>query len=193
MTANENQVEVKDLSEHENRLKNAQPKYLTEGKKSYLLASSEESLQSLMDNQKAELTKVLIALKSEHDQITLESDKIKRQIDEYDKQINMILDSEKAAKEREEKQKQDLDLYSKEIAKFVFGEADYLGYRDPKHPYTDADTPGGIFLDIVKKEVNPLLEKAPNLKDLTEKKIKAIKDIISEVQEMKEKQKFNFY
>ena len=115
MTANENQVEVKDLSEHENRLKNAQPKYLTEGKKSYLLASSEESLQSLMDNQKAELTKVLIALKSEHDQITLESDKIKRQIDEYDKQINMILDSEKAAKEREEKQKQDLEFMASGI------------------------------------------------------------------------------
>ena len=115
MTANENQVEVKDLSEHENRLRNAQPKYLTEGKKSYLLASSEESLQSLMDNQKAELTKVLIALKSEHDQITLESDKIKRQIDEYDKQINMILDSEKAAKEREEKQKQDLEFMASGI------------------------------------------------------------------------------
>jgi len=115
MTANENQVEVKDLSEHENRLKNTQPKYLTEGKKSYLLASSEESLQSLMDNQKAELTKVLIALKSEHDQITLESDKIKRQIDEYDKQINMILDSEKAAKEREEKQKQDLEFMASGI------------------------------------------------------------------------------
>ena len=115
MTANENQVEVKDLSEHENRLKNAQPKYLTEGKKSYLLASSEESLQSLMDNQKAELTKVLIALKSEHDQITLESDKIKRQIDEYDKQINMILDSEKVAKEREEKQKQDLEFMASGI------------------------------------------------------------------------------
>ena len=115
MTANENQVEVKDLSEHENRLKNAQPKYLTEGKKSYLLASSEESLQSLMDNQKAELTKVLIALKSEHDQITLESDKIKRQIDEYDKQINMILDSEKATKEREEKQKQDLEFMASGI------------------------------------------------------------------------------
>ena len=115
MTANENQVEVKDLSEHENRLKNAQPKYLTEGKKSYLLASSEESLQSLMDNQKAELTKVLIALKSEHDQITLESDKIKRQIDEYDKQINMIIDSEKAAKEREEKQKQNLEFMASGI------------------------------------------------------------------------------
>ena len=115
MTANENQVEVKDLSEHENRLKNAQPKYLTEGKKSYLLASSEESLQSLMDNQKAELTKVLIALKSEHDQITLESDKIKRQIDEYDKQINMILYSEKATKEREEKQKQDLEFMASGI------------------------------------------------------------------------------
>jgi chromosome segregation ATPase len=68
-----------------------------------------------MDNQKAELTKVLIALKSEHDQITLESDKIKRQIDEYDKQINMILDSEKAAKEREEKQKQDLEFMASGI------------------------------------------------------------------------------
>ena len=96
-------------------------------------------------------------------------------------------------KEITEEQRFDLDLFSKEIAKFVFGEADYLGYRDPKHPYTDADTPGGIFLDIVNKEVNPLLEKTPDLKDLTEKKIKAIKDIISEVQEMKEKKKFNFY
>ena len=95
-------------------------------------------------------------------------------------------------KEIAEEQRFDLDLYSKEIAKFVFGEADYLGYRDPKHPYTDADTPGGIFLDIVKKEVNPLLEKTPNLKDLTEKKIKAIKEIISDVQDMKEKKTFSY-
>ena len=33
MTANETEKEYKDLSDHENRLKNAQPKYLTEGKK----------------------------------------------------------------------------------------------------------------------------------------------------------------
>ena len=80
MTTNEAENEYKDLAEHENRLKNAQPKYLTEGKKHYLLASSEESLQALKENQNAELTKVLISLKSEHEAITLESDKIQRQI-----------------------------------------------------------------------------------------------------------------
>ena len=36
-----------------------------------ILASSEESLKALMDNQNAELTRVLISLKSEHDQINV--------------------------------------------------------------------------------------------------------------------------
>ena len=96
-------------------------------------------------------------------------------------------------KEMTEEQRFDLDINSKEMAKFIFGEEDYLGYKDPQYPYTDADTPGAIFLDIVKKEVNPLLEKTPNLKDLTEKKIKDIKKIISDVQQIEEKKKFNFY
>ena len=43
-----------------------------------------------MDNQNAELTRVLISLKSEHDHITLETNKIQRMIDEYDKKIQMI-------------------------------------------------------------------------------------------------------
>ena len=96
-------------------------------------------------------------------------------------------------KELTEEQKFDLALYSKEMAKFIFGEEDYLGYKEPQYPYTNADTPGAIFLDLIKKEVNPLLEKTPNLKDLTEKKIKALKTIISDVQEIEEKKKFNFY
>ena len=97
-------------------------------------------------------------------------------------------------KEITEEQTFDLELNSKEMAKFIFGEEDYLGYKDPQYPYTEADTPGAIFLDIINKEVNPLLEKTPNLKDLTEKKIKAIKKIISEFQQIEEKKKkFNFY
>ena len=97
-------------------------------------------------------------------------------------------------KEITEEQTFDLELNSKEMAKFIFGEEDYLGYKDPQYPYTDADTPGAIFLDIINKEVNPLLEKTPNLKDLTEKKIKAIKKIISEFQQIEDKKKkFNFY
>ena len=115
MTANETEDDYKDLAEHENRLKNAQPKYLTEMKKRYLLASSEESLQALMDNQNAELTNVLISLKSEHDQIKLESDNIQRQIDEYDKQIRMIQNAEEASKANQEKQKKDIQFMNEGI------------------------------------------------------------------------------
>ena len=115
MTTNETEDDYKDLAEHENRLKNAQPKYLTEMKKRYLLASSEESLQALMDNQNAELTNVLISLKSEHDQIKLESDNIQRQIDEYDKQIKMIQNAEEASKANQEKQKKDIQFMNEGI------------------------------------------------------------------------------
>ena len=115
MTANETEDDYKDLAEHENRLKNAQPKYLTEMKKRYLLASSEESLQALIDNQNAELTNVLISLKSEHDQIKLESDNIQRQIDEYDKQIKMIQNAEEASKANQEKQKKDIQFMNEGI------------------------------------------------------------------------------
>jgi len=112
MTTNENE---KDLAGHENRVKNAQPKYLTEGKKHYLLASSEESLQALKENQNAELTRVLISLKSEHDQITLESDKIQRQIEEYDKKIKMIQLADEAFKAADEQQKKQLKFMNEGI------------------------------------------------------------------------------
>ena len=116
MTTNEAENEYKDLAEHENRLKNAQPKYLTEGKKRYLLASSEESLQALKENQNADLAKVRISLKSEHDAITLESDKIQRQIDEYDKKIKMIQLAEEASKAEEEQQKKQLEFMNEGIS-----------------------------------------------------------------------------
>ena len=112
MTTNEKE---NYLAEHENRLKNAQPKYLTEGKKHYLLASSEESLQALKENQNAELTRVLISLKSEHDQITLESDKIQRQIEEYDKKIKMIQLADEASKAEDEQQKKQLKFMNEGI------------------------------------------------------------------------------
>ena len=112
MTTNEKE---NYLAEHENRLKNAQPKYLTEGKKHYLLASSEESLQAMKENQNAELTRVLISLKSEHDQITLESDKIQRQIEEYDKKIKMIQIADEAFKAEDEQQKKQLKFMNEGI------------------------------------------------------------------------------
>ena len=127
MAINETEDDYNNLEEHENRLKNAQPKYLTDVKKRYLLASSQESLQALMDNQNAELTRVLIALKSEHDQITLESQNIQRQIAEYDKQINMIQHADELSKTKEEKQKKELEFMNEgiEAKKERKGEEEY--------------------------------------------------------------------
>ena len=88
-------------------------------------------------------------------------------------------------KEISEEQKFNLTFNSREIANFVFGENDYLGYKDPQRPYTDADTPGAIFLEILNKDIKPLLDKTPELKDITEKKIKAVKEVVREIQPIK--------
>ena len=101
-------------AELKEKIDNTEPRYL-EGKKQFLLASNQESLQSLMDNQNAELTRVLIELKSEHDQLNLESHRIQSMIDEYDKRIAMLQSADEAAKVAEEKQKENFDFMDKGI------------------------------------------------------------------------------
>ena len=110
MSTNEEERNYQQYDSHEERLKNAEPKYLTEGKKRYLLASSEESLQALLDNQNEELTRVLITLKSEHDQLTLETNKIQSMLDEYEKRIAMLQSADESSKAAEEKQKKDFEF-----------------------------------------------------------------------------------
>ena len=110
MSTNEDDKQYQMYSSLDDRLKNAEPRYLTEGKKRYLLASSQESLQALLDNQRDELTRVLITLKSEHDQLTLEKDKITNMINEYDKRIAMLESADEIAKSSEEKQKRDFEF-----------------------------------------------------------------------------------
>ena len=101
-------------AELKEKINSTEPRYL-EGKKQFLLASNQESLQSLMDNQNAELTRVLIELKSEHDQLNLESNRIQNMIDEYDKRIAMLQSADEAAKVAEEKQKENFDFMDKGI------------------------------------------------------------------------------
>ena len=111
MSSNEERKNiVEDYGDHEERLKNAKPRYLTDTKKHYLLASSQESLDMLLNSQNAELTRILISLKSEHDQITLESNNIQRMLDEYDKKINMLLMANESLKSEEEKIKQNFEF-----------------------------------------------------------------------------------
>ena len=113
--AYEDYEKEKAQKEHEERLKNAEPRYL-EPKKLYLLASNQESLQALMANQENELTRVLIELKSEHDNINLESNRIQNMIDEYDKRIKMLQSADKALKEQEEEQKKEFEFMDKGIS-----------------------------------------------------------------------------
>ena len=116
MSTNEEERNYQQYDKLEERIKNAEPRYLTEGKKRYLLASSQESLQALQDNQKAELTRALISLKSEHDQLTLETNKIQNMLDEYDKRIAMIQSADESSKIAEDKQKKDFEFMDNGIS-----------------------------------------------------------------------------
>ena len=115
--------------EYESRKNNASSRYMEDTRKQYLLASNKESLQTLIENQEEELTRVLIELKSEYDLLTRESIIKKELIDEYNKKINMIqhANNEKEKKQEEQKEstnhlkqcivkkqsKKDEELYSK--------------------------------------------------------------------------------
>ena len=96
-------------------------------------------------------------------------------------------DSKEALSDKEitEDQQFNLGFYSREMGTFIFGEVDYLGYKDPQDGYKDSDTPGYIFLQMIKSDIEPLYSKFPNLKDLTEKKIKAVKKVVREIQQIK--------
>ena len=122
--------------DYDERNKNASSRYMEDTRKQYLLASNTESLQTLIENQKEELTRVLIELKSEYDLLTRESATKKQLIEEYNKKINMIqkdnTDNEKKQEEKKEstnhikegielkKNKKNEELYTKKtLAKQV--------------------------------------------------------------------------
>ena len=92
--------------EYEARKKNASSRYMEDTRKQYLLASNNESLQALIENQEEELTRVLIELKSEYDLLTRESSIKKELIDEYNKKINMIQHANMTNEKKQEEQKE---------------------------------------------------------------------------------------
>ena len=88
------------------RNKNASSRYMEDSRKKYLLASNTESLQTLMEKQQDELTRVLIELKSEYDLYTRESSIKKQLIDEYNKKINMIQHANNVNEKKQEEKKE---------------------------------------------------------------------------------------
>lgn len=70
--------------------KNGGSRYMTSEKKRYYLASADENIQMLINQQKEELTRLLIDLKSQYDKLTKETSIKKRETEELDKKIAML-------------------------------------------------------------------------------------------------------
>ena len=114
-------------AEYAARNKNASSRYMEDTRKKYLLASNNESLQALIENQEEELTRVLIELKSEYDLLTRESLIKKDLIDEYNKKINMIQHANNVNERKQEEQKESTNHLNKciELKKNKKGEELY--------------------------------------------------------------------
>ena len=99
--------EKKELSpeDYQERNKNATSRYMFDSRKQYLLASNTESLQTLMERQQEELTRVLIELKSEYDLLTRETAIKKQLIEEYNKKVNMIQHANTVMRKSKKKKK----------------------------------------------------------------------------------------
>ena len=77
--------------------KEIEPRYMTQGKKQYYLASVDENMTQLLRGEIDSLTQVLIELKSQYDQLTRESNVKKMQTEELTKKINALKDIDKKA------------------------------------------------------------------------------------------------
>ena len=77
--------------------KEIEPRYMTQGKKQYYLASVDENMTQLLRGEIDSLTNVLIELKSQYDQLTRESNVKKMQTEELTKKINALKDIDKKA------------------------------------------------------------------------------------------------
>ena len=100
--------------------KEIEPRYMTQGKKQYYLASVDENMTQLLRGEIDSLTQVLIELKSQYDQLTRESNVKKMQTEELAKKINALKDIDKKAQKQiniAEQRKDDIegDISQKKI------------------------------------------------------------------------------
>ena len=105
-TESKQQKKSTNRADYEERKKNAQARYMEDTRKQYLLASSKESLQMLIERQREELTRVLIELKSEYDLLTRESHIKSDLIKEYDIKIKMIQTANDTNQRKQDDQKE---------------------------------------------------------------------------------------
>ena len=92
--------------DYQNNNSNEDSRYMMDTRKKYLLASNTDSLDTLLANQKEQLTKVLIDLKSAYDLIIRESEIKNELIEEYTKKINAIIKSNNSYEKKQEEKKE---------------------------------------------------------------------------------------
>ena len=83
-------------------------RYLS-SKKKYLLASNTDSIQQLIDNQKEELTKILISQKSEYDKLLRESKKKREETEVLEKKIKALEGIDNKTKKESEENKERIE------------------------------------------------------------------------------------
>ena len=114
--------------DYEERKNNASSRYMEDTRRQYLLASNNESLITLIEKQKEELSRVLIELKTEYDLLTRESIIKKELIEEYNKKINMIEAANNSNIKKQEEKKESTNYIKEciELKKGKKGEELYI-------------------------------------------------------------------
>ena len=103
-------------------------RYLKSKKKQYLLASNQESIQQLIENQTEQLTNILIQQKSEYDKLTRESNQKKEASELLDKKIKALQGMDEKTKKKAKENKESIDTM-KSVIKIKNGRKDEENYN----------------------------------------------------------------
>ncbi len=119
--------EEKNVSAYDEENKGGS-RYLTSKKKQYLLASNQESIQQLIENQTEQLTNILIQQKSEYDKLTRESNQKKEASELLDKKIKALQGMDEKTKKKAKENKESIDTM-KSVIKIKNGRKDEENYN----------------------------------------------------------------
>ena len=119
--------EEKNVSTYDEENKGGS-RYLTSKKKQYLLASNQESIQQLIENQTEQLTNILIQQKSEYDKLTRESNQKKEASELLDKKIKALQGMDEKTKKKAKENKESIDTM-KSVIKIKNGRKNEENYN----------------------------------------------------------------
>ncbi len=124
----ETEIEEEKITPINEEEKKGESRYLTSKKKQYLLASNQESIQQLIENQTEQLTNILIQHKSEYDKLTRESNQKKEASELLDKKIKALQGMDEKTKKKAKENKESIDTM-KSVIKIKSGRKNEENYN----------------------------------------------------------------